>query len=85
MVPWDPGNGLPKPTKELFTMGKKTASAKVLGKASSGHRKTKAALAAGAVASTVAATAAYRRRNARRPAAGFDAGRDAGPGETQPL
>lgn len=84
MVPWDPGNGLPKPTKELFTMGKKTASAKVLGKTSS-HRKTKAALAAGAVASTVAATAAYRRRNARRPATGFDAGRGAGPGETQPL
>ena len=84
MVPWDPGNGLPKPTKELFTMGKKTASAKVPGKASS-HRKTKAALAAGAVASTVAATAAYRRHNARRPATGFDAGRDAGPVETQPL
>ena len=35
---------------------------------SKGHRKTKAALAAGAVASTVAATAAYRRRNARQHA-----------------
>lgn len=39
-------------------MGKKTGENK-------GHRKTKAALAAGAVASCVAATAAYRRRNAR--------------------
>jgi hypothetical protein len=30
------------------------------------HRKSKAALAAGAVAGTVAATAAYRRHQARR-------------------
>ena len=52
--------------KELVTMGKKTGENKH-------HRKTKAALAAGAVASCVAATAAYRRRNA------------AGPGDTQPL
>ena len=45
-------------------MGKKTAFTTT--KAPTRHRKTKAALAAGAVASTVAATAAYRRRNARR-------------------
>lgn len=55
---------------------------------SKGHRKTKAALAAGAVASTVAATAAYRRRNARQhlgnaQAPGF--GANARPGATQPL
>jgi hypothetical protein len=64
-----------------------------------GHRKTKAALAAGAVASCVAATAAYRRRNARhqpgsgdRPTAAdrptakeFGAGPSAGPGDTQPV
>jgi len=60
------------------------------------HRKTKAALAAGAVASTVAVTAAYRRRNTHAPnptehrfAPGsnpdFGAGPDAGPGSTQPL
>jgi hypothetical protein len=58
--------------------------------ASKGHRKTKAALAAGAVASTVAATAAYRRRSARHhlgnaQAPRFDAGPAAGPGDTQPL
>jgi len=44
------------------------------------HRKSKAALAACAVASTVAATAAYRRHNARRTA-----GPEAGLGATQPL
>lgn len=66
-------------------MGKKTGDDK-------GHRKTKAALAAGAVASCVAATAAYRRRNARHHgsvdqanATGFGAGPNAGPGKTQPL
>jgi hypothetical protein len=72
--------------KELRTMGKKTGENK-------GHRKTKAALAAGAVASCVAATAAYRRRNSRdhlgsdpRPTpTGFGAGPNAGPGDTQPL
>ena len=57
---------------------------------SKGHRKTKAALAAGAVASTVAATAAYRRRSARQHLGNaqdprFGAGPDAGPGATQPL
>jgi hypothetical protein len=52
------------------------------------HRKSKAALAAGAVAGTVAATAAYRRRHARTtdaPTAGDYAGADRGPGTTQPL
>ena len=47
------------------------------------HRKTKAALAAGAVASTVAATAAFRRRNRSNPAE--HAAPEAGPGDTQPL
>jgi len=59
---------------------------KTMGKNAKGHRKTKAALAAGAVASTVAATAAYRRHNARRPQANdAGAGPNAGPGVTQPL
>ena len=61
----------------------KTRSAKT-------HRKTKAALAAGAVASTVAATAAYRRRSARHHAGNANpspgtAGPEAGLGATQPL
>lgn len=66
---WARGGPESQPTKELLTMGKnaKTASAKASGKASAGHRKTKAALAAGAVASTVAATAAYRRHRAQQP------------------
>jgi len=54
-----------------------------------GHRKTKAALAAGAVASCVAATAAYRRRNARHQPGSGDlptgAGPNAGPGDAQPV
>jgi len=54
-----------------------------------GHRKTKAALAAGAVASCVAATAAYRRRNARHQAGSgdlpTDAAPNAGPGDAQPV
>jgi hypothetical protein len=48
------------------------------------HRKSKAALAAGAVAGT----AAYRRRQARTntaPTAGDYAAADRGPGTTQPL
>jgi hypothetical protein len=52
------------------------------------HRKSKAALAASAVAGTVAATAAYRRHQARSataPTPGQDAGPDGGAGATQPL
>jgi len=52
------------------------------------HRKSKAALAAGAVAGTVAATAAYRRHQARTatpPTDSQDPGADGGPGATQPL
>lgn len=51
---------------------------------SKGHRKTKAALAAGAVGSTVAAAAAYRRHNARRHHTDFG-GPGAAPESTQPL
>jgi hypothetical protein len=74
-------------------MGKKT------GATAKRHRKTKAAIAAGAVASTVAATAAYRRHAARhhlgnahpanpaehRFGSGPSAGPEAGLGDTQPL
>ena len=64
-----------------------------MGTKTKAHRKSKAALAAGAVACTVAATAAYRRNQARRhlgnaPSpfddriAGGAAGADGGPGAT---
>ena len=52
------------------------------------HRKSKAALAAGAVAGTVAATAAYHRHQARpatAPTGTQGAGPDGDPGATQPL
>ena len=64
-------------------MGKKTGATATAER----HRKTKAALAAGAVASTVAATAAYRRHNARRHLGDErpSAGPEAGLGDTRPL
>ena len=59
---------------------------KTTGKKAKTHRKTKAAIAAGALASTIAATAAYRRRNARQPQpSDVGAGANAVPGATQQL